>query len=142
MSLHLTEMRSLVRQGLGGLTEDDISDVEVDRLLNMSLWHLWQKFEFRERECRIYTETVDGTSDYGLPEDTLLDSIRTISCKDGVEADTGQWKKMKLISKDEYDERHNTDEDHRAKPTAYHRLQHTLIVDPVPDDVYTIRIVF
>lgn len=143
MGLLLRDMRELVREGLGGLTENDMPNPKVDRLLNMSFWHIWQKFESRERECRTYVETQDGVSEYGLPEDNVLDAIITVAIKDGQKADEGQWSKLHQISKREYDIRHNTEAAQRAKPNAYHRLQHTLILDPVPGStIYTVRIIF
>lgn len=142
MSLSLATMRTLVRKGLGDLTATDMDNTECDRLLNMSLWALWQQHNYKERECRIYTETVDGTSDYGLPEDATLDSIISVAIKDGVQATEGKYTKLVLSTWDRYDEEHSTLETARGKPVNYHRLQHTLILDPVPDDVYTIRIVF
>lgn len=146
-NLTLDAMRRLLRKGLGNLSEDDLSDAECDELLNLALWKIWQKFEFRERECRIYAETTQAVSDYGLPEDTLLDSIISVAIKDGAEEDEGQWTKLEQISKSVYDTRHSTKEEAQGKPEVYHRLKHTLILDPVPDDGpdgtgYTIRIVF
>lgn len=146
-SMTLSQMRRLLRRGLGNLSETDLTDVDADEMLNISLWKIWQKFKFKERECRIYTETTDGVSDYGLDEDAVLDSIITVGIKNGAQADEGQYSKLALIDHEEYDVLHNTREDNRGKPTRYYRLQHTLILWPTPDAGpdgagYTIRVVF
>jgi hypothetical protein len=64
MSLPLDRMRALLRKGLGGLDEQDLPDTEADELLNMSLWELESRFDFKEKECLIQTPIVGGTYEY------------------------------------------------------------------------------
>lgn len=138
-----TEMRTLVRQGLGGLDEEDLPDAQADIYLDLSFTHIWQKYDFKERECRAYVETQDGVDEYRLDEDNIFDSIITVAIKDGVKDDEGTWKKLAKYEWDQHDEVHSTKIEDRGKPTRYHRLQHTLIVNPVPDStIYTLRIIF
>lgn len=138
-----SQMRELLRIGLGNLTEKDMTDPEADLLLDLSFTAIWMKYEFKERECRAFIETQEGVSEYRLDEDNIFDSLITVAIKDGAKTDEGQWKKLLKTEWDPYDETHDTSVESRAKPTRFHRLQHTLIVDPVPDaTIYTLRLIY
>lgn len=134
----IERMRALVRKGLGNLTSDDISDDEVDELLNFSLWELSEKFPFKEKECLITHPTTEGIREYGLPN--FLDAIRTVAIQD----EEGLWHKMRKMTPQYLNNKglDDTDnEDARDLPTQWMRRDSTLVVDPIPDsDEYIIRI--
>lgn len=134
MSLSLTQMRALVRKGLGGLDSTDLADDDVDLYLNMSLWELEDKFPFEEKECVVTTSTVDGQRSYGLPSD--LDALRSVAIFD----DNGQSVKLNRMSDHWYDENYNTDTDEKGQPEKYLRRRNGVILWPTPDDVYTLQL--
>jgi hypothetical protein len=130
MSLPLDRMRALLRKGLGGLDEQDLPDTEADELLNMSLWELESRFDFKEKECLIQTPIVGGTYEYLLPNS--VDAIITVS----VHRTTMPHERFKL-KKRGYDteaERVDSvnDPDKRGMPLTYFRRNRTLVLDPVP----------
>jgi hypothetical protein len=130
MSLPLDRMRALLRKGLGGLDEQDLPDTEADELLNMSLWELESRFDFKEKECLIQTPIVGGTYEYLLPNS--VDAIITVS----VHRTTLPHERFKL-KKRGYDteaERVDSvnDPDKRGMPLTYFRRNRTLVLDPVP----------
>lgn len=136
MTLSLTRMRALVRRGLGGLDSDDITDDEVDELLNLSLWELDNRFPFKEKECLVTASTVAGQADYALPSD--LDAIRTVSI---VDDDTERYVPLKQMDVQDFEEKaQEDDEDDRDQPTHYMRRDNGVHLHPIPDKVYTLRL--
>ena len=57
MSLTVTRMRVLVRKGLGGIDSDDLSDTDLDEMINMSFWELEDKYPFESKET-VFTSTL------------------------------------------------------------------------------------
>jgi hypothetical protein len=145
MSLSLLDMRSLVRKGLGNLTDTDQggSDAEVDQLLNLSLWELEAKFPFKEKECKVTISTIAGEERYQLPSfnDALI-SVAVIVTS----GSTSTYHKLTRSSADNFhDERQvpssTASTTNRGQPLSFYRRNNFLILDPVPDKVYSIEMI-
>jgi hypothetical protein len=133
--LSLEDMRRLLRKGLGDLDDVDLPDTEADELLNLAFWELEDKFPFKEKELIDEDDTVAGTRGYALPEE--LSALISVSVKD---PDDDIWYKLERMSIASYDESRSDREDTRARPVRYLRLEHNILFQPVPDQVYTYRV--
>ena len=140
--LTLLQMRKLVRDGLGGLDEQDLPDTDLDMLLNMSYWELESRFPFEEKNARTEFVTVVGTDEYSigaleLASATLLDAIQSISV-----IQNDQSYKLQRMTEDYYDELYSANTDERAIPRYYLRRDDSIVLWPVPDEVYTMRLFY
>lgn len=144
MSLSLQQMRDLVREGLGGLDEQDIGDSNVDLLLNLSFWEIESKFPFEEKNFRFEFSTVAAQEDYVIstiisaPSGVSLEAIQGLSVLDSegkafvLQRATEQW----------IETQYSTSSNFQSRPTHYVRRDDTLRLWPIPDAIYTIRILF
>jgi hypothetical protein len=132
MALTLDRMRHLLRKGLGGLDATDLPDDEADELLNMSLWELEDRFDFKEKECLISGPLTEGVREFGLP--SSIDAIITVNILRTDEPHTRR--KLIRLSFDDLSEtpEGTTDEEFRGEPLYYTRRNRTLILTPTPDD--------
>ena len=146
--LSLDEMRELVREGMGGISPNELDNSKVDRLLNMSFWYLESRFPFKEKECRIEFDLVVGENSYLVPGNNpeapnLLDleAIKSISV---VDPDTDQITQVSKMTQQHWDAVvENLDStDFYAIPVRWVRMDETIIFHPTPDKVYTIRLYF
>lgn len=136
MSLTLARMRALLRKGLGGLDSNELTDAEADELLNIALWDLDNRFPFKEKECLVTASTVAGQEDYALP--STLDAIRNVAI---VDDETGQYRYLREMTVEWYENNaEDDDEDERARPKYWLRRDDGLILWPIPDIVYTLRL--
>lgn len=131
MSLSLDRMRSLVRKGLGGQSSSELNDNEVDELLNMALWEIEDRFDFKAKEARDTITLVSGTRSYDLSTElTRLDALRSIA----VVLTTGKRQKLARTTRDNYDTMYDSSDNVEATPTHYFREGDTLYVWPTPGD--------
>lgn len=143
MSIDLATLRTELREHLGLGDENDVSDSErtldndaCDLLLNRSYWNIQNKYPFREKEDTDETvATVEGTESYDLPTDS--EAVRKISVLDD---DSGQYTPLTRLSRDKFETERNTDSDNYGVPTGYLREGDHFLLQPIPDDAYTIRI--
>lgn len=131
MTLDLTEMRRLVREPLG-VDEDDMPDNEVDLLLNLSLWEIMDKYEFKEKEQTATFETVEGTRNYDMPNP--FEAVRSLAIVD----ENGKHHYLKKLTPETYTENYSEDEDAQSFPTHYIREGCFARLYPTPDDEYTV----
>jgi len=75
-------MRVLVRKGLGGLDSTDLSDTDLDEMLNMSFWELEDKYPFEAKETVFTSTLVTDKFEYDLSGLTTLDALVSISWVD------------------------------------------------------------
>jgi len=139
--LTLQEMRGLVREGLGGLDEQDISDPKVDRLLNLSFWELTSKFPFEEKNLRAEFSTVAGTGDYSIASEinvggVTLDALQGLSVMDS----EGKSHSIQRATEAWLETQYSSSETYRAMPEYYVRRADWIRFWPIPDDVYVIRV--
>ena len=133
MSLTLARMQALLRKGLGGLDDTDLTNPEADEYLNLALWELEDKFPFRAKETEMRFPLVVDQFEYSIPATT--DAISSLAL---IDAD-GQRHKLVRKSRDWMDE--NIDEfGTGATPTFYLREDTTLILYPIPAAVLTVII--
>lgn len=137
--LTLVEMRALVRRGLGNQTEDDLPDEDVDRLLNLSLWALSERFPFKEKECVVEASLTVGVNEYPVPNLNTLDALYSLAIRD----DLGNSEKLARVSMDWIEQQREVEVDggelKRGRPRFYVRWRHTLYLHPIPDKAYIIR---
>jgi hypothetical protein len=140
--LSLLQMRGLVREGLGGLDEQDLRDPDLDMLLNMSYWEIESRFPFEEKNARVEWVTVVGTEEYSidaimLPDALMLEAIQSIAViKDE------QSYKLQRMTQAYYDEKYTENTDARGIPRYYLRRDDSIVLYPIPDEVYTMRLYF
>jgi len=143
-------MRDLVRQGLGGLDEEDIGDPEVDRLLNLSYWDLEARFPFEEKDFRVsFVLTVDQdeysiVDDLETPNDVFLEALQSLGMfGDPTSDDQFQSYPMQRMTESEYDKIRNTrPDDNQGRPEMYLRRDETIVFFPIPDKAYTASVYF
>ena len=128
MSLTLEQMRSLVREGLGGLSAQDLPDEKADIYLNVSLWELEDKFPFKAKESNYETALVVGKWSYDLNEVTRLDAVSSVSFVDV----HGNSHKLGRIGRDTFEEIFNdgTITSPNGVPCSYFRENDALIIWP------------
>jgi hypothetical protein len=142
MSLTLQQMRDLVREGLGGLDEQDMSDPKVDRLLNLSFWELSSKFPFEEKNIRSTFATSAGTENYSLATEIEaaggieMEAFQGMSVVD----DQGKAHVLQRATEAWLETQYSTATTFRGMPEYYVRRDDVIRFWPVPDDVYTIRV--
>ena len=140
--LTLQQMRNLLRKGLGGLSESDLSDIDADLLLNMSFWELSSKFPFEEKNLRTTFSTVAGTENYSIsaeinaPGAVVLEAIQGMSVLDS----EGKSHPLQRATEAFLEEEYSTATSYRSRPTHYVRRDDLIRLWPIPDDVYTIRV--
>lgn len=142
MSLSLQEMRDLVREGLGGLDEQDISDPKVDRLLNLSFWELTSKFPFEEKNIRSTFDTVAGTENYSLSTEIEAAGSIEMEAFQGLSVldDEGKAHSLQRATETWLETQYSTASTFRGMPEYYVRRDDIVRFWPVPDDAYTIRV--
>lgn len=152
--LSLTRMRALVRKGLGGLDSDDINDTEVDELLNLAFWDVEERFPFKEKECRVEFPLTIGENMYLVPGNATgtnlldLEAIKSVS----VVTDEGDvwpvarmtqehWDSIAGVLRDR-DDISTLEVDSYGLPSRFVRMDESIILHPVPDKVYRLRVYF
>ena len=81
MSLSLERMRYLVRKGLGGLSDSELTDVDCDELLNLALWNLSANYPFEAEESQFSTPLVEDQFEYSVSDADLgvtLDYVKRL----------------------------------------------------------------
>lgn len=134
MSLSLERMRYRVREGLGGLSESDMDDTDVDELLNLSLWEIEDKFSFTTKRKRVETLLVVDQYIYDVTGIIRLDAIHSIAVIDS----NGNRKKLARMTRDWLDENFQSEE--KGTPERYLREGCTLTVYPIPDEALDLEI--
>lgn len=134
--LTLQQMRDMVRKRLG-VTIQEIDNVSVDLLLNMSFWDLLNRFPFRENETFVPFQTIAGQRLYALP--VSFEAIRTLGIST---TDTLQHTDLQPMDNDEYEKVFNENVDMRAIPERYIRDGNCIKLWPTPDKVYTLTLYY
>ena len=142
MSLTLQQMRDLVREGLGGLDEQDMGDPSVDRLLNLSFWELTSKFPFEEKNLRSEFSSVAGTENYSLSTEIEAAGAIEMEAFQGMSVvdDEGKAHALQSAAENWLETQYSTATTFRGRPEYYVRRDDLIRLWPVPDDVYTIRV--
>lgn len=141
MTLTVTRMRVLVRRGLGGLDSSDLIDVDLDEMLNMSLWELEDKFPFEAKETVFTSTLVQDQYEYDLSGLTTLDALVSVSWVDT----NGQSKKLEKMTRPVYDTLFDdaTSDDPTGPPEQFLREGSVLTVWPpasADEDAMTLRL--
>lgn len=134
MSLTVTQMRTLVRRGLGGLDVTDLPDADCDLYLNLALSELGAKFRFEEKEEIWTSETIADVYEYLLAGITNLDALQSVA----LVTDDGDGSKLVRMSREQLDNWFSTTE--TGQPKYFLREGNVLTLWPIPDAVYTIRV--
>lgn len=134
MSLSLERMRVKVRKPLGFEEGDpDLTNTDIDELLNISMWEIDNKFPFREKEVTVTFNTVAGTRNYDMPEP--FDALISLSIKNEY---SNAFGKLERMSTDVYENNYDSDSDSQGAPTHYVREGCFARLLPTPDKAYLI----
>lgn len=108
--------------------------------INHSYWELQDKVDFREKESEYNFSTVAGTSSYDLA--SIISPYDYIYHLTGKLATENEW--FTIDPTDYQNLRDNLDESvyARGEPSKYSRWDSNLILSPVPDQTYTINILY
>ena len=141
MTLTVTRMRVLVRRGLGGIDSDDLPDVDLDEILNLSFWELEDKFPFEAKETVFSSTFVEDQFEYDLSGLSTLDALVSVSWLDT----NGESNKLEQMTRGVFDTIFNdaTSYDPSGPPTSYLREGSVLSVWPPPgsdEDAKTIKL--
>lgn len=136
MGLSLQQMRDDLRE-FCGVDDDEWSNTITDLLLNRSWWKVADNYDFREKEATVDVTTVIGTSSYTLPTD--LEGLSHVEIKDINSLD---FDPLVPLENAEFQDRTTDRTDSRAKPEFYLRRGSTLVFNPTPEQVYTIRVYY
>ena len=128
--LSVTELRDGFRR-LTGEDSGDVTDTEVNLLLNKSFWEISDKFPFREKETfECFTFTV-GSRLYAAPDP--FEAVIGISIVDDVNNGHTPLERKTI---DWYQQNYDEDTANRSKPSAYIRTDGGYFVWPTPDVAY------
>ena len=128
MSLTVTRMRVLVRKGLGGIDSTDLSDTDLDEMLNMSFWELEDKYPFEAKETVFTTTLVTDQYEYDLSGLSTLDALVSISWIDP----NGESRKLEKMTRGVFDTIFNdaTSNSPSGPPESFLREGNVLTVWP------------
>jgi len=126
-------MRDELRRSLG-VDLTDMPDPQADELLNRSLWELTEKFPFREKEFSVTFPTVVAVNKYTMPSN--FESLLDICVLD---PNTNEYALIVRATRVTYDNMQSVTPDNQAMPTEYVRDNDAIILYPIPDLAYTIR---
>lgn len=134
MGLSVTQIDDELKELLG---VDDSDATPTQRMLwiNRSFWEITSKFEFKEKEGSYDFATVNGTSSYNVPVDN--EAIQNVSIFDSTGLKLGA---LTRITQETYENTFTSDLNAREIPTHYYREGNQLILSPVPNSAYTVRI--
>lgn len=143
MGLSQAQLRARVYKATGTVSTDWLNgDTDIDGYLNTSWWEISDSYDFREKESSLGLDTIIGTDSYSLPtavSPSIFDSLQTVNIED---LNTCKWNELLLISLQDYENSFINEITFRAKPERYFRRGSNIILFPVPDAVYRIRIYY
>lgn len=134
MGLSLAQLRTELRDHLG-VDALELVDADADLLLNRSWWKVSDNYKFKEKELSTTLVTVIGTESYALI--TTAESIQNVQIKDTTSLaydplTQGDETRFHAMTTD------NTSE--RGKPEYYIHRGANILLFPIPDAVYTLRV--
>lgn len=124
-----------------GLDEDDITDAEIDLKLNLSWWEMQAKVGFREKEATSSFATVAGQRSYttGTSVDSLFEALQSVTVKD---LHSDRYEPLVVKGYEQIEDNLSDELEDRAQPMWCARHNDQLVLHPVPDQVYTIRVLY
>jgi len=146
--LSLQDMRDLTRKGLGGLNEQDISDPEVDQILNLSYWELESRFPFLEKQYRTSFILVPGQETYDIetyietPDDVFVEAFQSFGMMgDPTSSSESEISyAMQRMTEDWYDSVYSERTDVQTRPTHFLRRDKEIVFWHIPDKAYVCRV--
>jgi hypothetical protein len=138
MTFTVENLQDDIRDALGLDSDDeDGSTTKINRLINRSWKEIQNNFPLRAKDDIHSITTVDGTHEYALADDH--DSFVRVTVRNPTSLEETTLERIEV---DEFAERYNTDEDHRAIPTAYTPREGNLWLTPVPDEEYEVTVYY
>lgn len=134
MGISLAQLRTELREHLG-VDALDLPNADADLLLNRSWWEVMNKFDFREKEASWTLATVIGTRTYACP--VTQEAVQSLFIDD---LNSNQRSQLDPLELPTFEARYNSNTDHRGKPEVYCRNDSNVLLDPVPNNVYTITV--
>ena len=133
MGLSQVQLRSELREHLGGIDNVELIDADADVLLNRSWWEIADLFNFREKETTRTYPTVIGTAAYASASD--LEGLQEVSIED---INSQARSLLSPMSELLYESDFVNNTTSRMKPTNYVRRGTGITLWPTPDKAYTI----
>lgn len=132
--LSITNLRNELRLILG-LDDTDLPNNDADLLLNRAWWQIQNLTNLPANEIMAPLNTVAGTNEYAISYPT--EAITSIALLD---PDSNILVPLTPISEVGYDKEHDSDVVARGKPEKYFTYGLKIILEPTPDDIYTLNI--
>lgn len=125
----LAQLRTAVRDEISEPTPGFVSNTEVDRWLNRANYDLIDAGAIQSTTSQSIT-TVDGTETYDLSSDAgLVEQVELVDASDSTE--------FTILRPLSIEERHT---DGKGEPHGYYVQNTKLVVVPIPDATYTLRV--
>lgn len=137
MGLSLAQLRSELRDHLG-VDSTELIDADADLLLNRSWWKVADNYKFKEKEATSSFNTVAGTESYALGTvAATAESIQNLSIKDVNSLD---YDALTQIDETRFVGMRTANTSVRGKPEYYIHRGTNILLFPIPDAVYSIKI--
>lgn len=129
-------MRKMVRKPIGMDEDDpDMTNDDVDDLLNRAFWEIQDKFPFREKERTGTFVTQAGIRNYEMPKP--FEAIKHLSITDLV---SGEHTPLDPTTDDWYELNYTDGVNAWGKPEKYLREDCFARLWPTPDKAYTLTL--
>jgi len=135
----LQEMRDAIWRATG-TNSSTVTQAEIDQQLNNSYWELQDKVDFREKEDETTITTVIGTRQYDLS--SLLTDFDYLLHVTYLDPDSDVWVDIEPTDYQNLKDVLDDNTTSRGYPTQYSRYNSYLYLNPVPDQTYSVNILF
>lgn len=125
----LSQLRTAVRDEISEPTPGFVSNAEVDRWLNRAHYDCVDAAGIESTSSQSIT-TADGTEQYNLSSDAgLVEQVELLDASDNT-----LFTILRPLSVAE------RDTDGKGEPLGYYVIENKLVVVPIPDGIYTLRV--
>jgi hypothetical protein len=129
--LNITQFRNELRSHLG-LDDIDLPNADADLILNRAKWDIEQKLDLIQNNVAATYLTTASNAEVNVAN---ADAIISLAIVD----DDGELQPpLELISEDTYNNIHSRDTGAEDRPTKYFPRGVNIVLEPTPDDIYTI----
>lgn len=139
MTLNLSQLQTELWEATG--TESrDLSTTILNRMLDLSWWEIQDKIGFREKQSSGTFPTVQGTDGYEISSiSSDVEAVRRVYIQN---IDSEAWEELPNKSYGNILAERSDSADAEAAPQRYARYENQIILDPIPDQAYTIKVIF
>lgn len=138
MGLSLAQLRTELRDHLG-VDSTELDDTAADLLLNRSWWKVADNYKFKEKEVTASFNTVAGTEAYAtgtIDGSVVLESIQNLNIKDVNSLD---YDPLTQMDETRFSAMRTLNTSARGKPEYYIHRGGDVLLFPIPDAVYSVK---